>query len=78
MISKDRIFDKEKFRERLISLREESGITQQMLAFDLGISRTTYAHYEQGSHEPPIENLVKLSKIYDVTVDYLLGLTDEY
>ena len=77
MSGRNRVFDKEKFRERLINLRNESGITQQMLAFDLGISRAAYAHYEHGSHEPTIENLVRLSKIFDVTVEYLLGLIDD-
>ena len=71
-------FDFDKFVKRLRELREEKGITQEKVATHLGVARTTYSNYEQGLREPPINTLVKMSDLFDVTVDYLLGLTDEY
>ena len=71
-------YKKQNLMERLVALRQESGLTQQIVAYDLGITTSAYANYEQGLREPSIETLVKMSDLFDVTVDYLLGLTDEY
>ncbi len=57
-------------------LREERGLTQQDLADYLKISRTGYAHYELGNSQPSIEQIIKLAEFYEVTVDYLLNVSN--
>lgn len=63
------------FSERLKTLRKEAGLTQVDVAEKLGISQPAYASWERGVKKPTQENLVKLSKILYVSVDYLLGNT---
>ena len=62
---------------RLKELRKEKSLYQKDVAAHLGIDRTTYVKYENGSSEPPIEALLELCRFYSVSMDYLLGLTDE-
>ncbi|WP_105101308.1 helix-turn-helix domain-containing protein [Microbulbifer pacificus] len=63
------------FQNRLKMLRTKRGLKQQDVAEILGITRQAYGYYESESNkrEPDLETLVKLSKYFDVTVDYLLG-----
>ncbi len=61
---------------RLKELREERNIKQSIIASVLMIKQNTYSQYETGQRQPPIEILIKISKFYDVSVDYLLGLTN--
>lgn len=56
-------------------LREEKGMLQKDLAKKLDISSSTVGMYEQGRREPDIETLKKLTEIFNVTMEYLLGLT---
>ena len=56
-------------------LREDNDKTQQELADYLGTSQTMYARYERGANELPIRHLIKLCKFYNVSADYLLGLS---
>jgi len=65
-----------KFSERLKKLRKDAGLTQVDMAEKLGISQPAYASWERGIKKPTQENLVKLSKIFYVSVDYLLGNTE--
>ncbi len=58
------------------NLREDNDLTQQEIATVLGTSQTMYARYERGANELPIRHLITLAKYYDVTTDYLLGLTN--
>ncbi len=62
--------------ERLRNLRIRYGYLQEDMAKALSISRVAYTQYEAGRREPNLENLMLLSRIYNVTVDYLLGLSD--
>ena len=62
--------------QRLLSLREDRGLTQQRLADELHISQRAYSHYEKGTRQIPLEILIQISLFYDVSTDYLLGLTD--
>lgn len=62
---------------RMRNLREDSDKTQQEIAAILGTSQTMYARYERGANEMPIQHLIRLAKYYDVSTDYLLGLTKE-
>jgi len=60
------------FHERLRKLRKESPIMQKDIAKQIGVSVRTFQQYEQGLLEPNIEKLILLSKIFDVTVDFLI------
>ena len=62
---------------RIRNLREDNDLTQQEVATVLGTSQTMYARYERGANELPIRHLIVLAKYYDVSTDYLLGLTNK-
>lgn len=64
------------FAERLKFLRTRRNITQQELATDLGISRTSVAGYESLGKQPTFDGLISIAKYFDVTTDYLLGVSD--
>lgn len=57
------------------NLREDADKTQQEIADFLGTSQTMYARYERGANEMPIRHLMKLAQYYNVSLDYLCGLT---
>ena len=61
---------------RIRNLREDSDLTQQDIAEYLGTSQTMYARYERGANEMPIRHLIRLSQYYNVSLDYLCGLSD--
>lgn len=60
------------------SLREETGLSQQKLADNLGISSSGIAHLELSESEPKSSTLIAYSKFFDVSTDYLLGLEDDF
>lgn len=62
--------------KRLIELRKEKGLTQKEVAEALNLNSVTYLHYEKDQREPPLATLVAMAKFYDITTDYLLGLSD--
>ena len=59
--------------ERLKILRKQRRKTQQQIADLLGISRQAYSYYENGSRQPDIESLQKLSDYFDVSIDSLVS-----
>ena len=59
------------------NLREDNDKKQIELANYLNVKQTTYSKYELGKINVPIEIFIKLADYYDVSVDYLLGLTDD-
>ncbi len=61
---------------RIENLRADNDYTQQYVADQLGISREVYRRYEKGTRSIPVDCLVGLSRLYKVSTDYLLGLTD--
>lgn len=63
-------------KPRYSELRKALGFTQKQVADFLNISRTTYTQYERGSSAPNLETLDKLSELFHVTIDYLLGKAD--
>lgn len=81
------------FKDRLKELRKERGLSQQGLADALGKTKTTihmyengsmfprtavaYFKYEKGQREPNNDTLIGIANFFDVTTDYLLGLSDE-
>ena len=62
--------------ERIKILRTERNLTQAALAHALGIAKTTLAAYEQDKNEPSNETFIKIANYFNVSADYLLGLTD--
>ena len=62
--------------QRMRNLREDSDKTQQQIADYLGTSQTMYARYERGANELPIHHLLALCKYYNVSADYILGLSN--
>lgn len=62
--------------ERLKQLRDEFGFDQKEMGRKLNITSSAYGYYEQGRNEPPLETLVKIAEIFNVTTDYLLGRSD--
>ena len=65
------------YQRRLRDLREDHDKTQQQIADILGTSQTMYARYERGDNELPLRHLLVLADYYGVSVDYLLGRSDE-
>jgi len=61
---------------RLKALREDLDIPQKELADYLNIKQNTYSQYENGQRQLPIDALKKLSEYFDVSTDYILGITD--
>lgn len=63
--------------ERLKELRVLAGITQYQLAKKLSTTQTTIGKYERGELEPNLQNLIKLSHIFECSVDYLIENSDD-
>ena len=61
---------------RLKKIREEKGFSQKQIAEILQIKQNTYSQYETGTRQIPIESLIILAKFFDVSVDYILGITE--
>lgn len=61
--------------ERLGDLREDADMNQTQLARYLGMSQTGYSKYETGENDIPTQVLIKLALLYDVSTDYILGLS---
>lgn len=66
------------FNVRLKQLRQKNKLTQRELADILGLKPTAISNYESKRNEPSFDKLVALSKYFDVSCDYLLGITDAY
>ncbi len=64
--------------ERLKELRIERGLKLKEVAEYMNVTIRAISRYEDGTREPSVEMIVKFCKLYNVTADYLLGLTDSY
>lgn len=62
--------------ERIRNLREDMDMTQSQVGEYLHISQRSYAHYEAGTREIPIDILIELAEMYQVNLDYLVGRTN--
>ncbi len=60
----------------LKKLRQEKGITQIALQIKTGIEQALLSKYENGERVPPTETLMTLADFYDVSMDYIMGRTD--
>ncbi len=65
------------FNIRLKQLRQIKQVTQSELATSIGVKASTIANYESNRNEPSFDKLVDLAKFFNVSVDYLLGITEE-
>ena len=63
--------------KRLRELREDRDLTQTQVAKEVGMSQTGYSKYETGENDIPTAILIKLARFYGVSIDYILGVTDE-
>lgn len=61
---------------RVRDLREDRDLTQKEISHILNCSQQVYSNYELGQRDIPTDILIKLSKIYNVSIDYILGMTD--
>ena len=59
------------------SLRKEKHISQTLLSTELEVSQETISAYENGKHYPSAKSLIKLRDLFGVSIDYILGLTDQ-
>ena len=66
----------EKF-QRIRDLREDKDLTQREVGEAINVPQRTYAYYESGERMVPPQVLVALAQFYNVSVDYMLGLTDQ-
>lgn len=60
---------------RIRDLREDRDLKQRQVADYLSCSQQVYSNYELGQRDIPTDILIRLAQFYDVSVDYLLGLT---
>ncbi len=65
---------KETLSNRLKELRIEKGLSQQKLAHEIGVTQKAIDFWEKGINEPKASYIVKLSKFFGVSADYLLGI----
>jgi transcriptional regulator with XRE-family HTH domain len=65
-----------KFHEILKEARLNAGLTQSQLAEKIGVAKSTYCNWEQGTREPNVLKLKAIAKALGVTGDYLLGMEE--
>lgn len=65
------------FRDILKALRKERGLTQDQLAQELGISRSSVSMYERGEREPDFETLEVIADYFNVDMNYLTGWNED-
>lgn len=65
------------FPTRLKSLRLQHKMTQEQLGKKINVTKVSISGYENGTRSPDVETLQKIAEVFDVSIDYLLGRTDE-
>ena len=68
----------EEWYNRLKNARISMGLSQQEISDKLGLTRSCYAHYEQGVRDLPLSLIKTVCKLLDISADYLFGITDSY
>ncbi|WP_297872069.1 helix-turn-helix domain-containing protein [uncultured Oscillibacter sp.] len=68
---------KEILAKRLRKCREDAGLTQIKVAIYCDITEKAYQNYELATHEPKVSILLRIAQFYKVSIDYLVGLTDD-
>jgi transcriptional regulator with XRE-family HTH domain len=64
------------YAERIRALREDSDQTQAQIAQLLKVGQRTYCDYELGKTRIPVDSLIVLAQLYNVSMDYICGLSD--
>ena len=64
------------YAERMRNLRQDNDLSQKKVADMLGVAQTTYSQYELDKRPMPIDYLIALCKFYNVSADYMLGLSN--
>lgn len=64
------------FNERLKSLRFQNGVTQKAIAEGIGVTPVSVQRFEYGTARPKLETVIKLADFFNVSIDYLVGRTD--
>jgi len=62
--------------DRLMQLKKENGLLQKEIATSIGVSLRSYQRYESGERKPDSDILEKLADYFDVSLDYLVGRSD--
>ena len=65
------------FSERIIQLKNERKLLQKDIASSIGLSLRAYQYYEKGQKEPTLSVLLRLADYFDVSLDYLVGRSDD-
>ena len=65
------------YAERIRALREDQDKTQTEIAALLNVGQRTYCDYELGKTRIPVDSLIVLAKLYDVSMDYICGISDK-
>ena len=65
------------FPERLLQLKQERKLLQKDVAASIGLSLRGYQYYEKGQKEPTLSVLIRLADFFDVSLDYLVGRSDD-
>jgi len=65
------------YLRRLRDMREDADMSQENVAAHLGIRQTVYSRYERGERAIPVHHLVRLADLYDVSIDFLCGRTND-
>ncbi|MCI8971946.1 MAG: helix-turn-helix transcriptional regulator [Oscillibacter sp.] len=63
--------------ERIRALREDRDLTQSFIAGLLHVGQKTYSDYELGRTRIPLDSVIILAKYYNVSIDYICGVSDE-
>ncbi|MBQ4088492.1 MAG: helix-turn-helix transcriptional regulator [Clostridia bacterium] len=64
--------------KRMRDLREDRDLVQKEVAAVLGTNQRVYSNYETGKRELPLKHAIKLAQFYGVSLDYLVGLTNDH
>ena len=64
------------FCEHLRSIRKLNKYTQKQVATGIGVTERNYQYYESGEREPSMQSLIALADYFGVSIDYLVGRTD--
>ena len=67
----------QKFSERLKELRLSKGLTMEQLGKEIETTRGTIGNFENGNKKPSLDMLIKIANYFDVSIDYLVGRTDD-
>lgn len=65
-----------KYNEKLKALREDNDLNQTELGKLFNVNQITISQYERGKRQPPIEILIKYAQYFHISLDYIVGLTD--